>query len=261
MGKGLYEKVQGEGGDVVLLHGLFGQGGNLQSIAKALEGRFRVHSLDLLDHGRSPWSAEPSITGYAEAVNAWMTVQGIEDAFFLGHSLGGKVAMALALKRPERVKRLVVADIAPVSYEPSHEAVFQGLEAVAVAGCQTRKAAGVVLENFIEELGVRQFLLMSLVKDEGSGAFDWRLNHRALAKAYPSLLRGVSSESPFDEPALFIRGEKSAYVGDDHLPVIRRLFPFFRLTTLAGAGHWLHAEAPKLFNEQVLTFFSGSADP
>ena len=169
--------------------------------------------------------------------------------------------MALALQRPERVKRLIVADIAPVTYAPSHEAVFQGLQAVAEAGCPTRKAAGLVLQAFIEEPGVRQFLLMSLAKGEGAAAFDWRLNHLALAKAYPSLLRGVSSDTPFAQPTLFIRGAKSAYVGDDHLPVIKRLFPHFQLITLAGAGHWLHAEAPSLFNEQVLTFFSGSITP
>ena len=256
MGKGLYEKVQGEGGDVVLLHGLFGQGGNLQSIAKALEGRFRVHSLDLPDHGRSPWSTDPSITGYAEAVNAWMTVQGIEDAFFLGHSLGGKVAMALALKRPTRVTRLVVADIAPVTYAPSHQAVFRGLQAVAEAGCATRKAAGLILERYIDEPNVRQFLLLSLGKEEGATTLVWRLNHAALAQAYPLLLAGLSSDTPFENEALFIRGALSGYVEDTYLPATQRLFPNFRLETLQGVGHWLHAEAPDLFNEQVLGFFA-----
>ena len=165
MGKGLHGKVQGEGGDVVLLHGLFGQGSNLQSIARALEGQCRVHSLDLPDHGKSPWSdAGPSISSYADAVDAWMTAQGIQSAYVLGHSLGGKVAMALALKRPTRVTRLVVADIAPVTYAPSHQKVFKGLQAVAQAGCTTRKAAGLILEHYIDEPNVRQFLLLSLSK-------------------------------------------------------------------------------------------------
>ena len=256
MGKGLYEKVQGEGYDVVLLHGLFGQGSNLQSIARALEGGFRVHSLDLPDHGKSPWSAVPSIDGYAEAVDAWMAARGIKRAFFLGHSLGGKVAMALALKQPTRVQRLIVADIAPVTYAPSHQAVFEGLQAVAGGNCPTRKAAGLLLEEFIEEPSVRQFLLLSLVKEAGASTFVWRLNYRALAEAYPKLLKGLDSESPFEQPALFIRGAQSSYVGDDDIPIIEQLFPHFRLVTLAGAGHWLHAEAPKLFNEEVLSFFS-----
>ena len=261
MGKGLFEKVQGEGEDVVLLHGLFGQGSNLQSIARALESDFRVHSVDLPDHGRSPWSAAPSIDVYAEALDAWMTAQGLQNAHVLGHSLGGKVAMALALQRPERVNRLVVADIAPVNYAPSHDAVFQGLRAVACEECVTRKQAGKVLEDFIEEPSVRQFLLLSLVREEGAKTFTWRLNHEALAEAYPSLLLGLTSNTPCERPALFLRGAISDYVGSDDLPVIERLFPYFRLSTLAGAGHWLHVEAPKVFNEEVLAFLKGSNAP
>ncbi len=257
MGKGLHGKVQGEGGDVVLLHGLFGQSSNLQSIARALETKFRVHSLDLPDHGKSPWSdAGPSINSYADAVDAWMTAQGIQSAYVLGHSLGGKVAMALALKRPARIKRLIVADIAPVTYAPSHQAVFKGLQAVAEAGCATRKAAGLILERYIDEPNVRQFLLLSLGKEEGATALVWRLNHAALAQAYPLLLAGLSSDTPFEHPALFIRGALSGYVDDKYLPATQRLFPNFRLETLEGVGHWLHAEAPDLFNEQVLGFFA-----
>ena len=261
MGKGLFEKVQGEGEDVVLLHGLFGQGSNLQSIARALESDFRVHSVDLPDHGRSPWSAGPSINAYADALDAWMTAQGIQNAHVLGHSLGGKVAMSLALQRPERVNRLVVADIAPVSYAPSHDAVFQGLQAVAHAECATRKQACRVLEDFIEEPNVRQFLLLSLVREEGAKTFTWRLNHEALAEAYPSLLLGLTSTTPCERPALFLRGALSGYVGNDDVPVIERLFPHFRLSTLAGAGHWLHVEAPKVFNEEVLAFLKGANAP
>ena len=154
-----------------------------------------------------------------------------------------------------------MAAIAPVNSAPSHDAVFQGLRAVACEECVTRKQAGKVLEDFIEEPSVRQFLLLSLVREEGAKTFTWRLNHEALAEAYPSLLLGLTSNTPCERPALFLRGALSDYVESDDLPVIERLFPYFRLSTLAGAGHWLHVEAPKVFNEEVLAFLKGSNAP
>ena len=255
----LHDSVLGDGPDVVLLHGLFGQSSNLGSIARALQTEFRVHSPDLPDHGHSPWTEEPSIANYAEAVGHWMAARGIPRAHVLGHSLGGKVAMELALRYPALVDKLVVADIAPVTYQPSHEGVFEGLFAVTATQCESRQEAARVLEKTIRDPGVVQFLLLSLMReseghDGGDGHWRWRLNHEGLAAAYPKLLRGLVADHPFDGETLFIRGQRSGYVTDDHRSAIEALFSRFGLATVAGAGHWLHAEKPKQFNQLVRDF-------
>ena len=259
----LHDSVLGDGPDVVLLHGLFGQGSNLGSIARALQTEFRVHSPDLPDHGHSPWTDEPSIASYAEAVGHWMAARDIPRAHVLGHSLGGKVAMELALSNPALVDKLVVADIAPVTYQPSHEGVFEGLFAVTAAQCGSRQEAARVLERTIPDPGVVQFLLLSLMRvgkgegegqNGGRGHWRWRLNHEGLASAYPKLLRGLVADYPFDGETLIIRGEQSDYVTDGHRSAIEALFSRVELATITSAGHWLHAEKPQQFNQLVRDF-------
>ena len=261
----LHDSVLGDGPDVVLLHGLFGQGSNLGSIARALQTEFRVHSPDLPDHGHSPWTEEPSIDSYAEAVGHWMTARDIPRAHVLGHSLGGKVAMELALAYPALVDKLVVADIAPVTYQPSHVGVFEGLAAVAAAQCESRQEAARLLEKTIPDPGVVQFLLLSLMRvcegeDEGLNGghahWQWRLNHEGLAAAYPKLLGGLVADYPFDGETLFIRGGQSDYVTDGHVSAIEALFNHVELVTIPGAGHWLHAEKPQQFNQLVMDFLT-----
>ena len=137
----IYASTSGEGPDVLLLHGLFGQGSNLRGIARALEAEFRVHCLDLPDHGRSLWLDEASLAHYARAIVRWMSESGIASAHVVGHSLGGKVAMQLALSHGSLVNRLVVADIAPAAYAGQHSEVFDALLQVVEAGCQSRQAA------------------------------------------------------------------------------------------------------------------------
>ena len=193
----LHDSVIGEGPDVVLLHGLFGQGSNLGGIARALQDEFRVHSPDLPDHGHSEWMAEASIPAYADAIAQWMEERHLPAAHFVGHSLGGKVAMQLALTQPALVDKLVIADIAPVAYPPSHEGVFAGMAAVAGAGCKNRQEAGAILAEHVAEEGVRQFLLLSLMKTE-DGTFAWRLNREGLEKHYPEFRAAVEGDLPFD---------------------------------------------------------------
>ena len=254
MGTVLHDSALGEGPDVVLLHGLFGQGSNLASVARALQCNFRVHSLDLPDHGRSAWTPAPSIPSYVEAVAAWLRGRNIHRAHLLGHSLGGKVAMGLALAYPGLVDRLIVADIAPIAYQPSHDRIFAGLAAVSAARCASRSEADGVLANYVDEPGVRQFLLMSLAKTGPAQALDWRLNREGLARGYPELLAAVPGEASFGGDTLVIRGADSAYVSDADMAAVRSLFPCCQLVTLANTGHWLHAEKPTEFNAQVMAF-------
>ena len=185
MNNGLHSLSSGEGPPVILLHGLFGQGSNLRGVARALESRFTVHCLDLPDHGRSPWLAHASLSSYAERVEDWMTTHDIEVAHVLGHSLGGKVAMELALSRPERINKLVVADVAPVEYPGNHDRIIEALLRVAVRSCSSRGEAQLILEESIDEPGVVGYLMMGLARV--GDTYRWRFNVEGLQAAYPAL--------------------------------------------------------------------------
>jgi esterase len=174
----------------------------------------------------------------------------------VGHSLGGKVAMQVALNYPERVQKLVVADIAPVEYTPHHQAIFAGLQAIDLARLQQRGDADAPLAQFVDALPVRQFLLKSLYRDtEGfqNKGFHWRFNLPVLIGDYRELLAAPHGK-PFSGPTLFIKGELSDYIVAEHEPIIRELFPNFKFKVITGTSHWLHAEKPIAFNKLVQQF-------
>ena len=256
----LYTRSSGQGPDLVLLHGLFGQGTNLRSVARALEADFRVHSLDLPDHGRSPWLAEASLATYAAAVRDWMRQQKLVAAHMLGHSLGGKVAMELALTEPARVGKLVVADMAPVTYAEHHQVILDALRQVSAQGCQTRTEAEALLGEVIDDPGVVGYLLMSLERGAESGVYQWRFNLAGLAEAYGRLREAPTEAAPFQGHTLFLKGSESAYIQASHQPEIHRRFPFSQLITVNQAGHWLHIDQPERFNGAVRAFLLAKAD-
>ena len=205
----LHSAVIGAGPPLILLHGLFGMGTNLATVARALAEHFQVFSLDLRNHGRSPRADSMTFAEMADDVAAVMAHKGLQRAHLLGHSLGGKVAMQLALQQPERVRRLVVADIAPVAYAGGHDEVFAGLNAVDLATLSSRREAEAVLERYIDDSGVRLFVLKSLQRN-GQGTFEWLLNIPAIQRCYDDLRQANSSDTPFTGPTLFIKGENSA---------------------------------------------------
>ena len=250
----IYASTSGEGPDVLLLHGLFGQGSNLRGIARALEAEFRVHCLDLPDHGRSLWLDEASLAHYARAIVLWMSESGIASAHVVGHSLGGKVAMQLALSHASLVNRLVVADIAPAAYAGQHSEVFDALLQVVEAGCQSRQAADEVLASLIEDPGVRGYSLMGL--ERRAGAYDWRFNVKGLLRGYARLCAAPAFEHVFTGQTLFLRGADSNYVRAEHESTMTKWFSASRLVSLTGAGHWLHTDQPTAFCDQVMRHFT-----
>ncbi|WP_372860726.1 alpha/beta fold hydrolase [Spongiibacter sp.] len=249
----LYSESRGEGSAVVLLHGLFGSASNLLTLSRSLESHYRVIRMDLRNHGKSPHRDYMDIPTMALDVARTLDTLGIERAALLGHSLGGKVAMQLAATQPERVSRLVVADIAPVSYGRGHDAIIEGLLELDLRSLRNREQADALLQKAAPELPVRQFLLKNLVR-EGDG-WAWRMNLPVIADCY-DLLRDAPAQSPYRGPTLFIRGELSRYIVDDNRVGIMRQFPDSRLETIAGAGHWLHAERPREFNALVGDFLA-----
>ena len=232
---------------LLIVHGLFGSARNWGAIAKRLADRGEVISVDMRNHGESPWRTTHSYADMADDL-AGMIGEGTD---VIGHSMGGKAAMLLALERPELVNRLVVADIAPVRYGHTQMHLIEAMRNVDLSAVETRRDADEQLAAEVAEPGVRAFLLQSLdVK-----ARRWRLNLDVLANEMDKVLAFPDVEGRFDGPALFLTGSESDYVKREDRPGIKALFPEARFAKLPGAGHWLHAERPREFEAAVRTFF------
>ncbi len=235
---------------LVILHGLFGTLDNWQTLARrwADEAGLRVVSVDLRNHGRSFHSPSHSYTEQAADVLALLDHLALDPARLtvLGHSMGGKVAMCLALDYPDRLAQLVVLDIAPRFSDMAHQDdIVAGLQAVDLATIQNRQQAEAALARHIPQPGVRQFLLKNLYRREDN-SFAWRINLPVLAANLPAIGQAVGASQPFLKPTLFIRGGKSDYVTpDDKLHGIPALFPNSQVVTVPDAGHWVHAEKPE----------------
>lgn len=245
-------KKAGDGEPIILLHGLFGSASNLGVVARALAGNYTVYAVDLRNHGKSPHDATMSYPIMAADVLQLMDEQSLTSAHLLGHSMGGKTAMQIALNYPQRVGKLVVADIAPVSYEHAHTNVIRGLTAVAEASIQSRQQAEEILAQFEDDADVRSFLLKSLTRTP-QGNYVWQLNLEGIKANYDAVAEGISG-TPFMGPALFIKGGNSDYLLPEYKDAVMALFPNAQLKVVANAGHWPHAEQPQLFNKLVLQF-------
>ncbi len=236
----------------MLLHGIFGSCDNLGVISRALVDHYETHSLDLRNHGNSPHCEKMDYPLMAKDVVALMDKLKIEQTHLLGHSMGGKVAMQLALNYPQRVNKLIVSDISPVGYQARHDNVLEGLFAIDLKAVSSIRDADNQLAKWVEEPAVRGFLLKNLKRDEQKNYY-WRLNLEAIKSNYAPLAAGVEG-TPFNGPTLFVKGENSAYIQEKHHDKIQHLFPNSRVEVIAGAGHWLHADKPQEFNQLVLSF-------
>lgn len=244
----------GEGPDVILIHGLFGSLENLNMVAKALANAYRVTQIDVRNHGLSFHESNMEYSTLAQDIINVMQHLSIKKAKLLGHSMGGKMAMQLALEHPEYVDKLVVADIAPVSYPPHHQTIMKGLKSIDLSKVQKRKDADEQLAPYVDNMGVRQFLLRNLTTINNQFSFKCDLD--AIETCYPQIMKGYEGSAQFNGPTLFIKGEQSDYIKPEHREKIVSLFPNSRAKVIQGAGHWLHAEKTSAFNKIVLDFFN-----
>lgn len=242
---------------LVVLHGLFGSADNWRSHLKQWQTRRRVIAVDLRNHGRSPHAEGMSYEAMAADVVALLDEFGIERFDLLGHSMGGKVAMTLARQHPERVAHLVVADVAPVAYRHGHDEIFAAMRRVEAAEPTSRRDADVLMREEIESPATRQFLATNLVRDD-DGIMRWRVGLDEISDGYEAIIAPPGGDSPFEGPALLIRGGDSHYVQDRYRDAIEAVMPHVRIETLEGAGHWLHAEQPEAFRAAVNRFLAGS---
>ena len=253
----LASKIAGQGRPVVLLHGLFGAGGNWGTVQRGLADGFRVIALDLRNHGASAHAPAMSYDDMAEDVRQTMAELGALPAAVVGHSMGGKVAMRLALRDPGAVERVVVADIAPVAYPPAFRTYASAMQALELRPGLSRAEADVALAGAVPDAGVRAFLLQNLRFGDRPG---WRMGLDAIAAALPGIegWETPGAGEAYHGRALFLSGERSDYVRPGHRPAIRALFPDARFATLRNAGHWLHADDPAGFTATVRAFLSAS---
>jgi esterase len=234
----------GEGPPVVLLHGLFGAARNFGAVQRALAPRFRVIALDMRNHGDSPHAPDMRYTTQADDVHETLLSLGVDRAAVVGHSMGGKAAMALALRRPDQVGRLLVADIAPVIYRHGNNAIADAMAAIRLTPSLTRHAADAVLVEAVPRQDIRAFLLQNL----RFGALPhWRIGLDEIGASIADLEGWVELPGVYTGPTLFVTGAQSDYVLPEHRPGIRSFFPAARFVAIKSAGHWVHADNPAGF--------------
>jgi pimeloyl-ACP methyl ester carboxylesterase len=237
-----------------VLHGLFGAGRNWRAIARGLADTRRVWTLDLRNHGNSPWDDDMSYEAMAGDVHAFMVRHGLEGAAVMGHSMGGKAAMVLALAYPELVGALIVVDIAPVTRPPDLRPYVKAMADIDLSAVTRRAEVGELLAPAVRDRPVRAFLLQNLTMKDG--VLQWQLNLAAIDRQMEAIggFPQALLDQRYDGPTHFIAGALSPYVGPEHRDPILRLFPATTMSVIAGAGHWVHAEKPDSFQRAVRRF-------
>lgn len=254
MTKNLHYQQQGSGADIILIHGLFGSLENLNMVAKGLKDNYRVTNIDVRNHGLSFHKNSMSYQELAQDVVDLMAMINIERAHILGHSMGGKIAMQLALDHSEKVDKLIVADIAPVAYPPHHNLIIEGLQSIKLEDINNRKDADKQLSAFVDDIGVRQFLLRNLVAKDGK--FNLKCNLDNIQQCYRQIMAANEGKQDFKGETLFIKGGNSDYITAAHRDIIHALYPNSRAKIIQGTGHWLHAEKTTVFNKIVNDYLS-----
>ena len=250
---------EGAGAPLLILHGLFGSARNWRSMARRLAPAYDVLTVDLRNHGDSPHADAMSYLAMAEDVAALIETETSAPVTLLGHSMGGKVAMTLALRQPALLERLVIVDIAPMAYTDRFGHLVAALRALPLETLKRRGDADALLAESVGDAALRAFLLHNLV-DDGSGGWRWQCNLPAIAAALPAIVGNVDAaqSARFDGPCQLIRGGRSDSVPPEIEGEIRRRFPAAVIDTLASAGHWPHAEQPEAFHATLSAFLDAS---
>lgn len=258
----LFFRKYGQGPPLIIIHGLYGSSDNWVSIGRKLAKDFEVYLIDQRNHGKSPHSNEHNYNLLKKDLKEFMDSHSIEKAIIIGHSMGGKTAMFFAADYPEKVSHLVIADISPRSYETTnfkqllaHSAIIKAMYNLDFYGINSRYEIDDILAKSIPEKRVRQFLLKN-IKRSKYNEYSWNLNIKTIKNELNNIMKGLDENHPeiTGFPVLFIKGEKSDYILDEDIKVIKKIFPYADIETFPNAGHWLHAEQPELFLEKTKNF-------
>jgi pimeloyl-ACP methyl ester carboxylesterase len=250
----LFHRELGDGPPLLILHGLFGSSDNWQTHARIFAQTHTVYLVDQRNHGHSPHVSDMNYDAMAHDLFELIAELGLRDVRLIGHSMGGKTIMRFAQQYSFLIDSMIVADMGIKAYPPHHETVFQGLFAVDVDHCNSRKEAEERLSAYVTDVGTQQFLLKNLFWKE-PGQLGWRFNLEVLFKERAHLMAALPQER-IEAPALFLTGGKSHYVPAADHASIAELVPNARFESIQQAGHWLHVEDPATFMESCLDYFN-----
>ena len=253
----LFFREMGQGPALIILHGLFGSSDNWLSIAKVLANDYRVILPDARNHGQSPFSPEHNYTVMSEDLMELITSLNLQHPLIIGHSMGGKTLMKFLSLYPGIVGKAVIADISPRYYTKHHDHILTGLASIPIQTLESRQLADQLLAEKIQNVSERQFLLKNLYRDE-NGQFHWRINLDVLTKEIENIGEGLAEPIQIETPTLFLHGGASNYLTERDQPLIASIFKNYQIQTIDGAGHWLHAEKPQEFIQDVIAFFKSN---
>jgi pimeloyl-ACP methyl ester carboxylesterase len=245
--------AQGEGVPLIILHGFLGSMDNWRAMSRRLAAHFRVYCLDLRNHGASPHSPIMDYAAMADDVHEFFINQNIDRANLLGHSMGGKVAMQFTADNPQAVTKLIVVDIVPKKYPPTHMPLLAALSALQLGNYRSYSDVDRDLQGQIPEAPVRQFLIKNLARGTDQ-TFHWRIGLDEIIANYDTLTQAVNIDAAIANPTLFIHAGRSGFVANIDIAAIRRVFPNAEIVTIANSGHWIHIDAADEFYEYVTGF-------
>jgi esterase len=251
-------KSFGSGEPLIILHGLFGMLDNWQILAKKFAKTHEVFTIDLRNHGKSPHNPEHSYAVMARDIYDFLEEQNIFNASILGHSMGGKVAMQFASYFPGFVKKLIVADMAPKTYDTireDHQNIFKAIDLLEENNFKERSEAEDALKAIIKVEKIYLFIFKNMTYDE-DGRVSWKFNPTALKENYQEMMKNISAPKPVKVPTLFIKGGKSDYIDLNEFDGFKKFFPQAELKIIEEAGHWIHADAPQEFSKIVIDFLN-----
>ena len=246
-----YKQYGTDGPPLLILHGLLGASGNWHTLSRSVFSEVAtVYAIDQRNHGRSPHADRFDYPAMAQDVCDFIQAHDLAPVTLMGHSMGGKTAMQLALTHPDVVERLIIVDMAPRAYPPQHRPLIEALQRLDLSAYDRRADIDNALAEDIPAYAMRQFLLKNLQYDDGT--YTWQMNLEGIAANYDNVNAPISVDATFESPTWVIRGEMSSYVTDADVAHIRTLFPNTNVVTIPGANHWVHADAPDAFADAVM---------
>ncbi len=253
----LHSVILGKGEPLLILHGFFGMGDNWKTLANKFSENYQVHIIDQRNHGRSFHSNDFTYELMVDDLLHYIEHHQLSIVNLLGHSMGGKTAMLFAVDYPEKVNKLIVADIAPRFYPPHHHHILEALNAVDFNKVKSRIEIDEIFKKYIPENDIRQFLSKNVYR-KTKDKFDYRFNLKCLTECFDEVGVGLPPITEFDGETLFLKGENSGYISKDDETLIKTHFPNSKIVVISNSGHWLHAENPIDFYNNVANFLENS---